>query len=90
MPNLYVLHPVGCVGHVAHSSASRVRNVDALFSYLGETSTNVIKSMLGHVVPNLCFCIRWDLQVTFCIVVRPRRKMLMHHFSCSGGSGAVP
>jgi hypothetical protein len=32
--NLCILHPLGSVGHVEHSGASRPRNVDALFFML--------------------------------------------------------
>jgi hypothetical protein len=30
------------------------------------------------------------MQVTLCILVRPEREMLMHYFSCSGGTGMIP
>jgi hypothetical protein len=51
-------HPVGSAGLVLHSDASRARNVNTLFfsSCRAETTP-------GHVTPNLCFCIRWDLWV---------------------------
>jgi hypothetical protein len=32
---LVCLHPVGSVGHVVRSGASRVQNIDALFFLLG-------------------------------------------------------
>jgi hypothetical protein len=48
---------------------------------------NSTKNVAGHVTPNLGFCIRWDLWVTKCILVRPWNKTAMHYFSCSGGSG---
>jgi hypothetical protein len=60
---LVVLHPVGSAGHVVHSSLSGARNVIALFFMQGGTGTDSTKSALGHVTPNLCFCIRWDLWV---------------------------
>jgi hypothetical protein len=28
------------------------------------SGTDSRKSVMGHITPNLCFCIRWDLQVT--------------------------
>jgi hypothetical protein len=45
------------------------------------------KSLLGHVMPNLYFCILWDLGVTYYILVRPGRETLTHYSSCLGGSG---
>jgi hypothetical protein len=44
---------VGFVGHVVHSTASSVRNVDTLFFIPGGTGTDSTKSMLGQVTPNL-------------------------------------
>jgi hypothetical protein len=54
---LVFLHPVGSAGHVVHSGASGVQNVDALFSCLGGPGVISMKSMPGHVTPNLYFCI---------------------------------
>jgi hypothetical protein len=47
------------------------------------------KSVMGHVMPNLCFCNRWDLSVTYCILVRPAHKTSTHYFSWSGGPCAL-
>jgi hypothetical protein len=47
-----------------HSSVSGVQNVDALFFKLRWPGAVYIRSVSGHVAPNLCFLIRWDLQVT--------------------------
>jgi hypothetical protein len=38
---------------------------------------------------NMCFCTRWDLQVTMCIPVHLEHKMSTFYFSCSRGHGAV-
>jgi hypothetical protein len=45
------------------------------------------KSASRHITPNLCFCIYWNLWVTYGILVHPGYEMLMHFFSCSGGTG---
>jgi hypothetical protein len=45
------------------------------------------KSASGHVMPNMCFCIRWDLWVTSCITVHPCHETLLHYFSYSGWTG---
>jgi hypothetical protein len=55
---------LGFVGHVVHSGASEARNGNAQFSYSGGIGMDSTKNVLGHVTLNLCFCIRWDLQVT--------------------------
>jgi hypothetical protein len=61
---LVFLHSVRSVGHVVHSSVSKTRNSNALFSCSGRLGVVSIKSESGDVTPNLCFCIRWDLWVT--------------------------
>jgi hypothetical protein len=45
------------------------------------------KSALGHVTPNVCFCIRWDLRVLQCILLHPRCETSTHYFLCMGGTG---
>jgi hypothetical protein len=48
------------------------------------------KYVSGHVTPNLCFYIRLNLLVTYCVPVRPGHETSTHFFSCSGGPGADP
>jgi hypothetical protein len=54
------LHLVGSTGHIVHSGASSAH----YFSCSGGPGAVSTKSTLGHVMPYLYFCIRWDLQVT--------------------------
>jgi hypothetical protein len=61
---LVFVHPVGCVRHVVNSSASWSSNVDTLFSCSGGTSMDRTKSTLEQFMPNLCFCIQWDVRLT--------------------------
>jgi hypothetical protein len=54
---LLFLNLVGSAGHVVHSAAFIMPNIDALFLCSGGTDMNSMKSTPGHVTPNLCFCI---------------------------------
>jgi hypothetical protein len=81
------LHLVGSTSDVVHSSAFRACNVNKLFFMLGSNRTDLTKSAPGHVTLNLCFCIWWDLRVTWFIPVSPGRETSTHYFSCSGGTG---
>jgi hypothetical protein len=56
------------------------------FSCLGGIGTDSLKSMSGHDTLNLCFSIRWDLWVMYCIRVRLGNETFMHDFSCLGGT----
>jgi hypothetical protein len=60
---LLFLQLVGSAGHVVHSGASRAQLIDVLFSCSGGTGSGSTKSALGHVIMELCSCIRWDLLV---------------------------
>jgi hypothetical protein len=53
------------------------------FSCSGGTGSASTKSVVGHIMMNLCFCIRWDLWVKYCILVR---KTSTYYFSCSTGT----
>jgi hypothetical protein len=57
-------HPLRYVGHVVHSGASRVWNVEAQFFMLGRAWCGAYKKCPGQVTPNLYFCIQFDLHVT--------------------------
>jgi hypothetical protein len=61
---LVLLHLVGSAGHVVHCSESRDETSTHYFSCSGGTGTDLTRSASGHVMSNLCFCIRWDLRVT--------------------------
>jgi hypothetical protein len=51
---------------------------------LSGTSTDFTKSAPGHVMPNLCYCIRWDLRVMSCIPMRPGHDTSPHFFVILG------
>jgi hypothetical protein len=57
------------------------------FSCSGGTGRDLTKSASGHITSNLCSCIHWDTQVTYCISVHPGRETSTHYFSCSVGTG---
>jgi hypothetical protein len=78
---LVFLHPVGSVGHVEHFVVSGRETSTHYFSCSCGTDTNSTKSTLGHVTPNLCFSIRWDMRVMWCIPVHLGREMIMMFIS---------
>jgi hypothetical protein len=49
------LHPVGSAGHIVHSSASGVRNVDAIFFLLGSAWSGFCKKHAVHVTRTCVF-----------------------------------
>jgi hypothetical protein len=61
---LVFLHLVGYAGHVMHSGASRAQKSTHYFSCLGVTSMDCTKAASKHFMPNMCFCIHWDLRIT--------------------------
>jgi hypothetical protein len=60
------LHPVGCAGHVfLHPVGSSGCQMSThYFSCSVGTGSDSIKSSMGHIMANMCFCILWDLRVT--------------------------
>jgi hypothetical protein len=57
------------------------------FSFSGGPGVVSVKSLLGHVIANLCFYIRWDLWDRYHIPMHPGHKTSTHYFSCLGGTG---
>jgi hypothetical protein len=41
--------------------------------------------VIGHDTPNLCFCIWWDLRVTYCILVCLGREISIQYFHAQVG-----
>jgi hypothetical protein len=79
---LLFLHLVAYVGHIVHSDAPRDETWMHYFSCSFGPGAVSIKSAPGHITSNLCFCIQWDLQVMYCILVRPVLEMSTQYFSC--------
>jgi hypothetical protein len=86
---LVFLHLMASMGHIVHIGVPGAHKVEALFFVLGWDQYRLYKNAMGHVIPNLCFSIRWDLWVTKCILVHPRLETLTHYVSCFGGPSAV-
>jgi hypothetical protein len=59
------------------------------FSCSGGSSMDFTNSVLGHVTPNLCFSIRCDLRVMYCILLHLEHEISTHYFACSRGPSAV-
>jgi hypothetical protein len=55
---------MGSAGHVVHSHAFGVWNVDAVFPSSGGPGADPTKNELSHVTLKLCFCIQCDMWVT--------------------------
>jgi hypothetical protein len=81
------LHPGGSAGHVVCPGCETSTHY---FPCSGGPGLDPIKSTPRHITPNLCFCIRCDIRVTYRVLVRPGQKMSMHYFSCSDGPGVDP
>jgi hypothetical protein len=64
---------------------SRREALKHYFSCPGGRSAVSIKSAPGDVMPNVCFCIRWDLRLMKCIPLHQGQETSMHYFSCSSG-----
>jgi hypothetical protein len=56
------LHLVASARHVEHFVRPGCETSMHYFLCLGGPNAVSIKSALGHLLSNLCFCIRWDLQ----------------------------
>jgi hypothetical protein len=69
------LHQMGSTVHIVRSSVSGARIVDIVFSCSCGSSSDPTKSVAGHITPNLCSCLLWDLRVTYSVLVRPRHEM---------------
>jgi hypothetical protein len=80
---LVFLHPLESAGHKVHFGASRPRNVNPQFFMLGwaRCDFNKNRAVTGHFMPNMWFCIRFDLRVTKCILVHLGRETSTQYFS---------
>jgi hypothetical protein len=78
------------MGPLVHSGASRHEISTHYFSCSGGPGAFFIESTPGHVMLNLCFCIRWNLRVTLGILVCPGHEMSMHYFHAWVGTEWFP
>jgi hypothetical protein len=75
------LHPVGSACYVMHSGAFRAQNVNALFFMFGWARCGYKKRVLGHVMSNLCLCIRWDMRshsTLWCVRSMKHQRTIFH------------
>jgi hypothetical protein len=64
--------------------------VNALFFMLDGTGTDLTKSAPGHITPNVCFYMQWDLRVMRCIPVHLGTKRNRTFFHALVGLVRIP
>jgi hypothetical protein len=58
------LRLVGSAGHEMHSCAFGREMLKQYFSWSGGRDAASIKSVMGYITQNMCFCIQWVMLVT--------------------------
>jgi hypothetical protein len=87
---LVFLHPGGSAVHIVSSVASGRVTAMHYFLCLGRPGVHPTKTMTGHIMLKLCFCIDCNVLVTWCILVQPEHKMSTHYFHDRVGPARIP
>jgi hypothetical protein len=82
-----LLHPLGSAGHVVHSGASGLQNIDALFAMLGSDRSGFNKK---HVEIRYAEPGFFHLVGSVGHVVHSVHETSMYYFSCSDGLVRFP